>query len=256
MEYLVFQLYGPFASWGEAAVGESRHSESYPSRSAIVGLLSSALGITRDQEENHQQFSPDHYLFAFKIRSSGSLLKDYHTTQIPDSVGKKKYHSRYEEIRHGKERLGTVLSSREYRLDASVHVSVLMKPNAKWTLKELQAALNTPKFHLYLGRKSNPLALPLDPQLIVSNGFLDSFNNFQMKPFVEGLSAYGCIERWMPVENYERYAWEGEIKDFSDEPDFDKNQVQIRIRHDIPRSRQRWQFKSREEYFYQMRGSV
>jgi CRISPR system Cascade subunit CasD len=48
MEYLLFRLYGPLASWGEIAVGESRHTATYPGKSALLGLLAAALGIRRD----------------------------------------------------------------------------------------------------------------------------------------------------------------------------------------------------------------
>jgi len=46
-DYLVFQLYGPLASWGDIAVGETRPSALTPSRSAILGLLAAALGLKR-----------------------------------------------------------------------------------------------------------------------------------------------------------------------------------------------------------------
>ena len=51
MECLLFRLYGPLASWGEIAVGESRHTAVYPSKSALLGLLAASLGIRRDEEE-------------------------------------------------------------------------------------------------------------------------------------------------------------------------------------------------------------
>jgi CRISPR-associated Cas5-like protein len=38
MDYLLFRLYGPMASWGEIAVGEIRHTASYPGKSAIIVL--------------------------------------------------------------------------------------------------------------------------------------------------------------------------------------------------------------------------
>jgi CRISPR system Cascade subunit CasD len=50
-DYLVFQLYGSLASWGEPAVGEMRHTNSIPGRSSILGLLAAALGIKRADEE-------------------------------------------------------------------------------------------------------------------------------------------------------------------------------------------------------------
>ncbi|MEN9864624.1 MAG: hypothetical protein RL748_214, partial [Pseudomonadota bacterium] len=47
MEFLLFQLQAPLASWGGAAVGEFRGSEEYPGQSALLGLLGAALGLTR-----------------------------------------------------------------------------------------------------------------------------------------------------------------------------------------------------------------
>ena len=52
-EHLLFQLYGPLASWGEIAVGEQRPSRDRPTKSAIMGLLAAALGVERDQEDIH-----------------------------------------------------------------------------------------------------------------------------------------------------------------------------------------------------------
>ena len=43
MEALIFQLYGPLASWGAPAVGETRPSSDHPGRAALLGLLASAL---------------------------------------------------------------------------------------------------------------------------------------------------------------------------------------------------------------------
>ena len=36
-DYLVFRLYGPMASWGQAAVGGDRPTDIQPSRSAVLG---------------------------------------------------------------------------------------------------------------------------------------------------------------------------------------------------------------------------
>ena len=110
MEHLTFRLYGPMASWGEIAVGESRHTDYYPSKSAIIGLLGAALGLRREEEEAHQNLA-NAYLQATKVLRSGQLLKDYHTAQAPDSAGKFRYRTRRDEIVKGRDRLGTVLSS-------------------------------------------------------------------------------------------------------------------------------------------------
>ena len=109
MDILVFRLYGPMASWGEIAVGEIRHTANYPGKSAIIGLLGAALGIARDEEEKQQQLQQG-YALAVELLTGGNLLRDYHTTQVPDSVGKFTYRTRRDELILGKERLGTIVS--------------------------------------------------------------------------------------------------------------------------------------------------
>ena len=44
MEALIFQLYGPLASWGAPAVGETRPSSDHPGRAALLGLLANRFG--------------------------------------------------------------------------------------------------------------------------------------------------------------------------------------------------------------------
>ncbi len=62
MDYLLFRLYGPMASWGEIAVGETRHTASYPGKSAIIGLMAAALGIKRTESEKQQQMQQGYSL--------------------------------------------------------------------------------------------------------------------------------------------------------------------------------------------------
>ncbi|HBL7018682.1 TPA: type I-E CRISPR-associated protein Cas5/CasD [Serratia marcescens] len=81
--YLLFQLYAPMASWGAPAVGEVRHTDVIPTRSALLGLLAAALGIPRDNEDELNQFN-QHYRFAIlPLSSCEQWLRDYHTTQVP-----------------------------------------------------------------------------------------------------------------------------------------------------------------------------
>jgi len=43
MDFLVFQLQAPLASWGDTAVGEYRGSYEYPGESALLGLLAAVI---------------------------------------------------------------------------------------------------------------------------------------------------------------------------------------------------------------------
>ncbi|MDP1770742.1 MAG: type I-E CRISPR-associated protein Cas5/CasD [Methylobacter sp.] len=253
MDILLFRLYGPMASWGEIAVGESRHTASYPSKSAIIGLLGAALGIARGDEQKQQQLQQG-YALAVELLTAGNLLRDYHTTQVPDSVGKFTYRTRRDELILGKERLGTILSSREYRTDALALVAIRALADAPFTLAEIQAALLQPKYHLYLGRKSCPLAAPLHPQLITDQlNYYDAFKAYQHKPMLPtSIASDGTLAKrdydWLGRPNDRHYYWEGLPEDFSDDT-LALTRRQTRTRHDQPLSRKRWQFMPRQEHY-------
>lgn len=253
MDILLFRLYGPMASWGEIAVGESRHTANYPGKSAIIGLLGAALGIARDEEEKQQQLQQG-YALAVELLTAGSLLRDYHTTQVPDSVGKFTYRTRRDELILGKDRLGAILSSREYRTDALALVAVRALVDAPFTLAEIQAALLQPKYHLYLGRKSCPLAAPLHPQLITDQtNYFAAFKTYQHKPMLPtSIASDGTLAKrdydWLGRPNDRFYYWEGLPEDFSDDT-LALTRRQTRTRHDQPLSRKRWQFMPRQEHY-------
>ena len=257
MEYLVFRLYGPMASWGEIAVGENRHTASYPSRSAILGLLGAALGIKRDDEQKQQQLQQD-YCMAVEVITPGYLLRDYHTTQVPNSTGKFSYRTRRDELVLGEKRLGTILSSREYRSDALALVAIRALESASHTLLEIKQHLLEPKFHLYLGRKSCPLAAPLNPQIIsISQNYFDAFKAYQHKPMLPtSKDGNGEVSKrdfdWLGKPKNRQYYWEGKAQDFSDSDDL--MHMQTRTRHDQPLSRKRWQFSPRQEHYLFVQG--
>ena len=250
MEYLVFRLYGAMASWGDIAVGESRRSSSHPSKSAITGLLGAALGIKREQDVLHTQLNKG-YLQAVKVLSHGSVLKDFHTTQAPDSVGNFRYRTRRDEIVHGSDRLGTVLSSREYRTDAQSLVALKALRDASWSLEEIKLALQNPKFHLYLGRKACPLAAPLNPHQVKADSFHQALDSYQPGELLIDVPEWARDGRWLPEDQSSHYYWEGSIEDFSTGGmGFSREQVQQLVRHDQPLSRVRWQFVPRSVYLW------
>ncbi len=262
MKYLLFRLYGPMASWGEIAVGESRHSAIYPGKSALLGLMAAALGIRRDEELRHTALASG-YRFAVKVISAGHPLRDYHTAQAPDSVGKFVYCTRRDELVVGKERLGTILSSREYRCDAFVLVAVVAEDGAPYSLDEIREALMKPRYHLYLGRKSCPLAAPLNPLVRDAVGFgeaLDKYpygalfvSNWLLKTARKTFTGDGILSDETSLLEFSRedknvfsydrqpvrYYWEGDAIDLVSQ--------QSLTRHDQPISRTRWQFTQRTE---------
>lgn len=247
MDYLVFRLYGPMTSWGEVAIGESRHSSDYPSKSAVTGLLAAALGVRREQDLVHRELARA-YRQAVKVIKSGWILSDYHTTQAPDSAGKFRYRTRRDELVVGRDRLGTILSTREYRSDACALVAIRALGQTSHSLGDLQAALTKPKFHLYLGRKSCPLAAPLAPKIVDADGFYEALQNYETKQLLPSAPEWASDKRWLPHDRLTRFYWEGDISDFS--TGLNKENIQRLSRHDLPSSRKRWQFEPRTEYHW------
>lgn len=230
MKHLLFQLYGPMASWGEIAVGEHRRSGVAPSKSAIIGLLCAALGIRREEEERHRELS-NAYGVAVRVDHRGELLRDYHTTQVPPATRGKRYYTRKDEM--SAEKLNTILSQRDYRVDA-VYVVALWQHSdvAPYSLDVLSEALKTPQFHLYLGRKSCPLALPVFAQVIEADTLAHAFNLSSFPDFLQSLSASDLLE----------YVWEAH-------PQAGIEATMVYPRRDNVLSRKRWQFRERDEFY-------
>lgn len=162
--FLTFALVAPLASFGDIAVGDFRDGALRPARSALLGLIAGCLGLTRDEEVQHQTLS-DHYGIALLCYNNGDFLTDYHTTQAPTKQDWT-YVTRAEELAFAPAKLETVLSRREYRTGVW-HIAALWVRDGKgpWSLDDLQKALNTPVFTPYWGRKSCPLSLPFAPEI-------------------------------------------------------------------------------------------
>lgn len=251
MEFLTFRIYAPLSSWGEIAVGESRHSASCPSRSGLLGLLGAALGLKRE-DETSQELLEQSCLFAVKVLSPGTLLRDYHTIQVPDAVKKYRYTTRREELILGARRLGTILSSRDYRQDAQSIVAVKNSQNAFYSLQDMRSALMFPKFHLYLGRKACPLSLPMAPRIAHADGFKGALDSYELKPFMVGRFPKEDEKRHLPVRPEQiRYYWEGEEKEFASVSSVNFKAIKSTMRNDAPISRKKRQFGKRSEYSYQ-----
>lgn len=238
-DYLLFRLYGPLASWGDIAVGEVRPSFERPSKSAVLGLAAAALGLRRDDEESQHRLAQD-YGYAVEVQSFGQPLRDYHTVQRPPQRKGADYASRREELQAvPKENLATTLSYRDYWQDAC-YVACLWARNDTplHALKEIAAALQRPHFVLYLGRKSCPLALPLQPHIVAAASVAAAFD--------------GAIFHNDNI--LAKVGGDGERVRYSDQSLGDS--AMKLVRRDQPDSRRRWQFAEREEYRLAVPGEV
>lgn len=120
-------------SWGDHSQFGHRDSRREPTKSAVIGLLCAALGRPR--------WEPVHDLAALKmgvrVNKEGVLQRDYHTVQ--------------DNMRDDGSKVNTTLSDRYYVADADYLVG--LEGDAA-LLSHLDAALQSPQWQLYLGRKS------------------------------------------------------------------------------------------------------
>lgn len=241
MHYVVFQLYGPLASWGVPATGEIRRSATHPTRSALVGLLAAALGIRRDQEGELESLR-DSVTLAIKQLTPGVMIQDYHTAQVPAHDRKAWRLTRQDELSVAKDKLNTILSTREYRCNGYWKVAVSIRDGSRWSLEALAEALRRPHFPLYLGRKACPPAAPLAPQVVEASGIREALAT----PF-PALTDLGEERegRFLGLQEEVAYAWEGDGGDI--EPQ------ETRHPQDQPLHRGRWQFTVRPEHWHQTR---
>jgi CRISPR system Cascade subunit CasD len=241
-DFLVFQLYGAMAAWGDIAVGEHRPSQGHPSKSAIMGLLAAALGIRRDEDDRHQALTQN-YGVAICVQAAGEILRDYHTIQVPG--GKRTYATRRDELLMDSLNLNTILSQRDYRMDAVYQVAIWGKNEAlPFSLEQLIQALQQPVFALYLGRKSCPLSLPLQAKLIHSSTLQQAFEQYPLNPNTEKMD--GLITCLLPKQRWLSVYWE---EGLADADLGELKATMIYPRRDQVRSRSRWQFANRDEFY-------
>jgi CRISPR system Cascade subunit CasD len=228
-DFVVFQLYGPMAAWGDIAVGEYRPSFAHPSKSAIVGLIAAALGIRRDEEER-QRLLANACGLAVRIDAMGVLLRDYHTVQVPTSRKGKQHYTRRSEL--ASDDLNTILSSRDYRCDAVYTVAVQIEHGSSFTASTIRERLSSPEFTLYLGRKSCPLALPLQPTVMKANTVREVFEKVKVSDDLQEVPSSPMIGIY----------WEERLTSGYESD-------HVITRRDDPISRTRWQFTERYEHY-------
>ena len=248
MKACIFQLYAPLVSWGEIAVGGTRRSALHPSRSAILGIVAAALGVKREAEEELDKLRQS-LSIAARVDAPGTLLTDYHTIQVPKRERRAVYLTRKDEMDAPPEKIGTILSSREYRCDAYSLVAICLR-DGRMTLEQIVESLQHPTFHIYLGRKSAPPALPLHPQIVEAGNLVEAFSRAR---FPTCLPVDADARQWQ-TDSFRRYSqkvlrgtqrhyyWEQGMTSGFEQP------LQMTRPYDDPISRGRWQFRMRDEY--------
>lgn len=213
-DHLILKLQGVMQAWGEHTFEGLRPSANFPTRSALIGLLAACLGIDR-KDRQQQQALADSFLYATRQDETGrtvTKMTDYHTVKHAreDYVGLKSHE--------------TIVTQREYLLDAAFTVAIWNIENAFYSLERLQEAVARPHYTPFLGRRSCPITRPL----------------FESR--IQAINTDEALKLVAPGA--------GVIYSEEDLPDVqDRNKHRHRVR-DVPLTNQPRQFSSRMVFVY------
>lgn len=145
MKTILLKLKGPMQSWGTSSHFETRNTDYYPSKSAVIGIIAASFGYRRDQDQDQEKAikALNELDFALRVDQPGTLLRDYHIAQKYKKTGE------FER---------TYVTNRYYMEDA-VFVVAISHANDR-RVEEIYEALQHPYFSPFMGRRSCPV--PLD----------------------------------------------------------------------------------------------
>lgn len=137
MKTILLKFAGPLQSWGTSSHFETRQTDLYPSKSAVIGLIAASFGYRRCEDEKIKKLNE--LKFAVRIDQKGNLIRDYHTAQ--------KYKDSGDFER-------TYVTNRYYLEDAIFVIALSHTDNQ--FVEEIYDNLQTPYFQTFMGRRSCP----------------------------------------------------------------------------------------------------
>lgn len=128
-------------SWGTRSRFQERDTERSPSKSGVIGIVAAALGRRRSDPVDDLA----RLVFAVRVDREGTVRRDYHTVMdVAEANASVSKHAQ--------------LSNRYYLSDAVFLVGL---GGDRDTLRVAHEALRSPRWPLYLGRRSFPPSTPL-----------------------------------------------------------------------------------------------
>ena len=132
MSTLLLRLAGPLQAWGSSSKFNTRYTDREPTKSGVIGMIASAMGRSRDESVEDL----NNLIFGVRVDQEGEFQKDFHTAK-------------------GKE---SFVTHRHYISDALFIVGLEGKEDI---LLEIELALKSPAYPLFLGRRSCPPTMPI-----------------------------------------------------------------------------------------------
>lgn len=172
MPALAFYIDAPLQSWGASSKFQYRETGSFPTKSALVGLVAAALGIDKHRPDEAMRLRPLATLAATFVRIEkqqfspakkpilNSRLIDFHTIGGGYDKNASSAEKNSIPVKASGAPFGTVITRRSYLCDTAF-AAILQGDEA--ILAEVQAALLNPVWGIWFGRKTCLPASPLSP---------------------------------------------------------------------------------------------
>ena len=203
---VALRLHGPLQAWGGPVVGDDRPTLSFPTRSGVLGIIAACMGIPRR----------DRRLFELATGTRVHVRVDCPGTPIVDD-------QTIQDNPNASATRQTIQSKRTYLCDASF-TAVVVLGDAR-TMEAVTAALRTPMFGAFLGRRA---CVPSSPLLLAAE--------------VSGTDALGLFANLSlgPVELLDRIGTSNSVHYYLDLEDHPRALRKLRVRDDLvgPLSRQ------------------
>lgn len=159
MKTILLKFGGPMQSWGTSSHFETRITDYYPSKSAVIGVIAASFGYSRDEDKKIEKLNE--LDFAVRVDQVGLLKKDYHIASKYKNDGS--FERNY--------------VTNRYYLEDAVFVVAISSKDEDW-IKEIYAAIKNPYFQPFMGRRS----CPVQPDFIidvVEMGAIEALENLE-----------------------------------------------------------------------------
>lgn len=144
-QHIGLVLHAPIQSWGGVNMPRPnakspRNTENIPTKSAVIGMIRSALGVSRGMDDEHDLSS---LRVLIRVDNPGKIKRDYQVAQ---------------RAHHGYN-AGQNREIPKYHLQDATFV-MLLSHSSPETLEVVRRAVEAPQWALFYGRRSHVPALP------------------------------------------------------------------------------------------------
>ena len=168
MSTLMFRISAPLQAWGvEPRFDKWLRTGTEPSKSGIIGMIASAMGIDRNDDEELHKLT-EGLRFGVRVDREGKICTDYHAVRVVQDED-----CNYEDVFsnaiyiRGKRLPDTKIDKYDYKkyylMDAAFTIG--LESEDECLLQSILEALHHPKRFLFLGRKSCPVTEEIDGKI-------------------------------------------------------------------------------------------